>query len=78
MKTLHTINHSPTGSDALAAVGETVGVLKATDVCHTAEPPSVNGSVNIPDPEVPEKTKRRKFIAAYKAAQGTFSLAAMQ
>ena len=66
MKPLHTINHSPTGSDALAAVGETVGALKATGVCHTAEPPSFNGPVNLPDPEVPEKTKRRKFTAAYK------------
>jgi len=60
------INLSPTGSDALAAVGETVGALKATGVCHTAEPPVANGLVNVPDPEVPEKTKRRKFTAAYK------------
>jgi transposase-like protein len=66
MKPLHTINHSSTGSDALAAVGETMGALKATGVCHSAEPPSVNGSVNIPDPEAPEKTKRGKFTAAYK------------
>ena len=66
MKPLHTINHSPTGSDALAAVGETVGALKATGVSPTAEPPSFNGPVNVPDPEVPEKTKRRKFTAAYK------------
>ena len=60
------INLSPTGSDALAAVGETVGALKATGVCHTAESPVANGLVNVPDPEVPEKTKRRKFTAAYK------------
>jgi len=60
------INLSPTGSDALAAVGETVGALKATGVCHTAESPVANGLVNAPDPEVPEKTKRRKFTAAYK------------
>lgn len=66
MKPLHKINLSPTGSDALAAVGETMGALKATGVCHTAEPPTVNGPVNRPDPEVPEKTKRRKFTAAYK------------
>ena len=66
MKPFHTINLSPTGSDALAAVGETVDALKATGVCHTAEPPAANGLVNVPDPEVPEKTKRRKFTAAYK------------
>jgi len=66
LKPFHTINLSPTGSDALAAVGETVDALKATGVCHTAEPPAANGLVNVPDPEVPEKTKRRKFTAAYK------------
>ena len=66
MKTLHTINLAPTGSDALTAVGETVGALKATGVGHSAEPPAENEPVNVPDPEVPEKTKRRSFTAAYK------------
>ncbi len=35
-------------------------------VFHTAEQTMGVEPVNIPDPEVPEKTKRRKFTAAYK------------
>ena len=32
----------------------------------TAGQPTANGPINTPDPEVPEKTTRRKFTAAYK------------
>lgn len=66
MKPLHRINLSSTGSAALTAGGITLGDRRKNGVFHTAEPPEASVPVNIPDPEVPEKTKRRKFTAAYK------------
>jgi transposase-like protein len=66
MKALHTLNPIHAGAEALAAVGETQGVRRTTGVSPTAGQPTANGPINTPDPEVPEKTTRRKFNAAYK------------
>lgn len=66
MKPLHPINLLSTGSVPSTAVGETAGDRRENGVFHTAEPTMGIGPANIPDPEVPEKTKRRKFTVAYK------------
>jgi transposase len=66
MKPLQTINFLSTGSATSTAVGETVGDRRENGVFHTAEPTMGTEPGNIPDPEVPEKTKRRKFTVAYK------------
>ena len=55
----------PTGSAASTAMGEMVSDRRENDVFCIAEQ-TMGKPVNIPDPEVPEKSKRRKFTAAYK------------
>jgi len=60
------INFLTTGLAASTAGGETSGDRRESSVSHTAEPINAVEPINIPDPEVPEKTKRRKFTAAYK------------
>lgn len=66
MKPLQPINLLTTGSATSAAGGETSGDRRENGVSHTAEPANAVKPKDIPDPEVPEKTKRRKFTAAYK------------
>ena len=66
MKPLQPINLLTTGSATLTAGGETSGDRRENGVSHTAEPTMDIEPGNRPDPEVPEKTKRRKFTVAYK------------
>lgn len=66
MKPLQPINLLTTGSATSTAGGETSGDRRENGVFHTAEQSIGVEPVNIPDPEVSEKTKRRKFTAAYK------------
>ena len=56
MKALHPINPLQSGSESLVPKG----------VSPLARHCAVNGPIAVPDPEVPEKKKRRKFTAAYK------------
>jgi transposase-like protein len=66
MKTLHTLNPLHADPEALAAVGETQGVRRTTGVSPTAGRSTSPGPINTPDPEVPEKKRRKTFTAAYK------------
>jgi len=66
VKPLQPINLLSTGSVTSTAGGETVGDRRENGIFHTAEQTMGIEPVNIPDPEVPEKMKRRKFTAAYK------------
>lgn len=66
MKTSIRLNPSVTGSVISTAGGETLGDRRKNSLSHTAEKPGNIEPVNIPDPEVPEQTTRRKFTAAYK------------
>lgn len=56
MKALHSINQLQSGNESLATEG----------VSPAARHYTFNGPIAVPDPEVPEKKKRRKFTAAYK------------
>jgi len=66
VKPLQPINLLTTGLATSTAGGETSGDRRENGVSHTAEPTNAVKPKDIPDPEVPEKTKRRKFTAAYK------------
>ncbi len=66
MKTLHTLNPLHAEPEALAAVGETQGVRRTTGVSPTAGRSIPAGPINTPDPEVPEKKRRKTFTAGYK------------
>jgi hypothetical protein len=50
----------------LAASGETKGVRRTSGVSPDAGRCAFNGPIATPDPEGPEKKKRRKFTAAEK------------
>ena len=65
MKSSMQINPLRTGSAILPAAGETLGDRRENSVSPAAEP-ALAKPVDIPDPEVPEKTNRRRFTAAYK------------
>lgn len=66
MKALHPINPLQPGSEAFSGSGETKGVRRTTGVSPEPGRCAFNGPIASPDPEVPEKKKRRKFTAAYK------------
>ena len=66
MKASHSLNPLQAGAEAMSAVWPTEGVRRTTGVSPTVGQPLVNGSINVPDPEVAEKKTRRKFTAAYK------------
>lgn len=66
MKKLYPINPLQSGSESLAASGETKGVRRTSGVSPDAGRFTFHGPIATPDPEVPEKKKRRKFTAAYK------------
>ena len=48
------------------AAGETEGARRATGVPPAAEAATMLGPLAVPDPEVPENPKRRRFTAEYK------------
>lgn len=66
MKAFYPINPLQSSSEALTASGEATGVRRTTGVSPDAGHCAFNGPIAAPDPEVPEKKKRRKFTAAYK------------
>ena len=66
MKTSIRFCPSVAGSAMSTAGGETLSDRREISVSRTAEKPGSIEPVTIPDPEVPEKTTRRKFTAAYK------------
>ncbi len=54
-------NHDKSIRNTLSALGETEGARRATGVS-----PNASAGNHIPDPEVSQKAKRRKFTAQYK------------
>lgn len=67
MKTTSKNNSTMTAcTDLSAATGETLGDRMENSGFPVAEKSLAITPVNPPDPEVPEKTTRRKFTAAYK------------
>ena len=65
MKKIDNIMPTKPGSSSVSPVGELEGALRATGSSPTGGGP-FDGSLEVPDPEVPEKKSRRKFTAAYK------------
>ena len=66
MKRLHTLNPLHSEPQTLAAVGQTQGGRRTTGVSSTAGRSASPGFISTPDPEVPEKKRRKTFTAAYK------------
>jgi transposase-like protein len=58
-------HHLATGS-SMTAKWETPDDRREDGACHLAEQQENNVFIPLPNPEVPEKTTRRKFTAAYK------------